>query len=357
MRHRRFALALALVWGAWSAARSAAQVAGNLPEPQTAPASRPDSNPDRDAAHAPRYVRVPRDDSGRPVALETAVVRFAPSAGGPGAAVPAGVEVSLIGAVHIGDRAYYEALNEEFDRYEAVLYELVAPPGTRVPAGGGDDGEMHPVRMLQDGLRSMLGLESQLALIDYQKPHLVHADMSPEEFAAAMEGRGESIWTMAFRMFGQNLLDQARRPEAAADEAELFTALLSGDQGAFRRALATQFEDIEGMLSVMNGPEGSALITDRNRRALEELDRQVAAGKRHLAIFYGAGHLPDLADQLAERGFEPRETRWFTAWDLSEPGQDAPPRRGRAPAKQESPRQSSDPATPSREFIFQESDV
>lgn len=356
MRRQRWALALALIWGAWSAARSWAQVVGELPAPSAAPAARPGSDRTPEPADEPRYVRVPRDESGRPLALETAVVRFVPTAGSAGAAWPAGVEVSLIGAVHIGDRAYYEALNQEFDRYEAVLYELVAPPGTRVPAGGGD-GEMHPVRMLQDGLRTMLGLESQLALIDYQKPQLVHADLSPEEFAAAMEERGESIWTLAFRMFGQNLLDQARRPEAAADEAELFTALLSGDRAAFRRALATQFEDLEGMLSVMNGPQGSALITDRNRRAVEELERQMAAGKRRLAIFYGAGHLPDLAEQLGQRGFEPRETRWFTAWDLAAGSPAESSRQGRESADPSTPERSTDPAAPSREFIFQESDV
>ncbi len=296
------------------------------------------------------FVRVRRDAQGVPLALETAIVRFQ-AEGGEGS--PA--EVTLIGAVHIGDRAYYEALNREFERYDAVLYELVAPQGTRVPTGGGDP-ELHPVRMLQDGMRHLLGLESQLELIDYQKANLVHADLSPEEFADAMQERGESIWTLAFRMFGQSLADQGASSESAGDEAALFAALLSGDRDAFRRALATQFEDIESMLSAVSGPEGSALITDRNRRALEELDRQWAAGKRKLAIFYGAGHLGEMADDLAARGLYPVETRWLSAWDLAPPANE--PAEPRARRKQpETP-----PASPPAEgepgaLIFQESDV
>jgi len=45
-----------------------------------------------------------------------------------------GVVVQLIGAVHIGEKDYYDSLNREFRGYDAVLYELiksrdVPPPG------------------------------------------------------------------------------------------------------------------------------------------------------------------------------------------------------------------------------------
>ena len=44
------------------------------------------------------------------------------------------VVVDLVGAVHLGDKAYYERLNELFENYDAVLYEFVAPEGYEVPA-------------------------------------------------------------------------------------------------------------------------------------------------------------------------------------------------------------------------------
>jgi len=52
--------------------------------------------------------------------------------------------------------------------------------------------------------------------------------------------------------------------------------------------MAKQFESMESMMVSFSGPDGSTLITERNKRALEVLRQQQAAGKRKLAIFYGA---------------------------------------------------------------------
>ena len=55
------------------------------------------------------------------------------------------VTIDLIGAVHIGEKAYYDKLNEEFEQYEALLSESVAPEGICAPKGGGT-GSGHPWR-------------------------------------------------------------------------------------------------------------------------------------------------------------------------------------------------------------------
>ena len=67
--------------------------------------------------------------------------------------------VALIGAVHIGDVAYYRQLNEYFKQYDALLYELVAPAGTVVPRGRGTS-NAHPVGLLQNGIKRLLELEA-----------------------------------------------------------------------------------------------------------------------------------------------------------------------------------------------------
>ncbi len=36
-----------------------------------------------------------------------------------------GLEVDLIGAIHIADKSYYDTLNESFKGYDALLYEMV----------------------------------------------------------------------------------------------------------------------------------------------------------------------------------------------------------------------------------------
>ena len=47
------------------------------------------------------------------------------------------VTIDLIGAVHIGEKAYYDKLNKEFEQYDVLLYELVAPEGKIARSQGG----------------------------------------------------------------------------------------------------------------------------------------------------------------------------------------------------------------------------
>ncbi len=128
-----------------------------------------------------RYVEA----AGKPKALEIAVVHYeSPSV--------AGAEVDLVGAVHIGEQSYYDQLNQLFDKYDVVLYELVAEEGTVIPKGGKREGPQHPVAMLQDSARTFLGLKSQLAEVDYTKKHFVRADMTPQQMADKMSQRGDT---------------------------------------------------------------------------------------------------------------------------------------------------------------------
>ena len=81
------------------------------------------------------------------------------------------ITVDLIGAVHIGEKEYFENLNQRFEQYESLLYELVAPEGTVIPKGGGRDEGIptNPIAAMQVGMKTALGLEFQLEHIDYTK--------------------------------------------------------------------------------------------------------------------------------------------------------------------------------------------
>ena len=47
------------------------------------------------------------------------------------------------------------------------------------------------------------------------------------------------------------------------------------------------------------------------------LAEQIAAGKKRIGIFYGAGHMPDMEKRLvADLGAERDAERWLVAWDL-----------------------------------------
>jgi hypothetical protein len=229
--------------------------------------------------------------------------------------------VDLIGAVHVGEKAYYDALNTAFEKYDVVLYELVAPEGTRIPKGQ-KTSNRHLPGVVQNGMKGVLDLEHQLEMIDYTQKNMVHADMSPEQFSKSMTDRGESFLGMMFKMMGQGMAQQAQAQSQGKGsfEGNVLTALFSDNRAlAMKRVLAEQFEDLEASMGALTGKDGSTIITERNKVALQKLDEAIKAGKKKIAIFYGAGHLPDIETRLiTDLGLERRGEKWLTAWNLTE---------------------------------------
>jgi hypothetical protein len=264
------------------------------------------------AEEKPAYVRITRDPAEKPVALETAVVTFRDGK-------PNGVCVDLVAAVHVGEKAYYADLGKRFKAYDAVLYELVAAEGTRPKAG--EKGSSSPVSMLQKGLKQMLNLEFQLEAVDYTAKNFVHADMSPDEFSKAMKDRGESFWTMFWRMMGHAMAQQSKLQGKMPSDFEILMALFDKNRSVvLKRLMAEQMGDLEGSVAAIEGPNGSTLVSGRNQKALEVLRKELAAGKKKLAIFYGAAHMPDFETRLAaDFGLKPEKTQWLQAWDLTDP--------------------------------------
>jgi hypothetical protein len=266
------------------------------------------------------WVRLHYDDNGKIVGMQTAIVRYttAPVTGAAGVAHP-GVVVDLVGAVHVGDVAYYHQLNEYFKQYDALLYELVAPEGTVVERGRGAS-NAHPVGLLQNGMKNLLELDHQLEEIDYTRPNFVHADMTPDQFAKAMRDRKESFLQMYFKLMSHAMEHQS---EMAANgeslDFELFAALFSKDRPRrLKTALAKQLSEMESLMVSFGGEQGSVIITERNKMALKVLKDQLAAGKKNLGIFYGAGHLNDMDERLRKDfGLTPVSITWMTAWNLA----------------------------------------
>jgi hypothetical protein len=266
---------------------------------------------------AEKFMRIVRDASGEPLAMETSIVSYKPKGDD-----RKGLVVDLIGAVHVGDGAYYDKLNKAFDEYDVVLYELVAPEGTKIPKGGRKEGEggAHPVSAIQQAMKDMLELDFQLEKVDYTKKNFVHADMSPDEFSKSMDDRGESFLQLYFRMVGASIAQQSGKKGGSSD-AEILFALFSPDRAfKLKRVMAEQFENLGGVTNALEGPKGSTIIGERNRKAFEVLKKEIAAGKKKIGVFYGAGHMPDMEKRLA-KDFELHpggEVKWIEAWDLRE---------------------------------------
>jgi hypothetical protein len=273
--------------------------------------SRPKAPSTKKAGDFGQFMRISKDSRKKPVALQTSITRYIGTnhQGKP-------ILVDLIGVVHVGEQEYYAALNEQFKQYDATLYELVAPEGTRIPKGGRvEEGGANPIAALQMGMKSMLDLEFQLEHIDYTVENFIHADMSPEEFFESMSNNEESVGRMMLNSIGSSMAMQSKGSSA---EMGLVMSLFSRDRTkSLRRTMAQQMEDIEAGMAMFRGKDGSTIIEHRNAKAMEVLKREIDAGREKLAIFYGAGHLPDMQKRLLEDFEMKRAGRtWLTAWDL-----------------------------------------
>jgi hypothetical protein len=259
--------------------------------------------------------------------LEVAIARYADR--------ERGLEVDLVSAVHIGEPAYYAELSRRFPTYDAVLYELVAPAGSRPERDTKEDG-FNPVSMLQRGMKRMLDLDFQLDGIDYQQDNFVHADLSARDMMRLWEERGETLVSALFKMLASAAKVQQERYDAEAEareaaeergEAEDEAELPRGREGkrrALKWSLARELGPMETMLAMFGGDDdkgaGSVILGERNKRAVEVLEREIAAGKKKLAIFYGAAHMPDIAARLEKIGLRHVADEWLVAWDIDSAG-------------------------------------
>ena len=229
------------------------------------------------------------------------------------------ITVDLIGVVHIGEKAYYDALNERFDQYEGLLYELVAPEGTVIPKGGRSGDGLNPIAAMQKGMQTVLGLEFQLDHIDYTKDNFIHADMTPSEFAESMKKNEESISKYTLRAIGQSMALQ--NAGKGGNNMSLLMAMFSKNKEVkMRRMFAEQIQNMDAGLIMFEGKDGSTIIDHRNAKCMDVLEREIEDGKRNLAIFYGAGHLPDMQRRLMSDFKMKRGGQyWLQAWSLEIP--------------------------------------
>jgi len=62
------------------------------------------------------------------------------------------------------------------------------------------------------------------------------------------------------------------------------------------------------------------LVGARNDEVIRVLSKQIAAGDKNLAIFYGAAHMVDLEHRLFEMGFKRQSIIWQTTWTVAPDG-------------------------------------
>ena len=263
------------------------------------------------AASAGDFIRVDEDETN--ARLQTAITRYEKD----------GESIELIGAVHIADKAYYQALTTRFTRYDALLFEMIGgekfaqheAPVEGQPAAGEKD--FSGLRKIYDMIASFLALTGQAGSIDYTTKNFVHADLTNREFEEMQKDRGESLIGFALKA-GKLDPDAKNQP----DPAKLLKAMLSGSSNLVKLEIVHTLGHGDDQIAAFAGE--SVIITDRNQRCLGVMKKQLAAGHKQLGIFYGAAHFPDMEKHLLELGFKRTTQEWLTAWDIPKPAKQAP---------------------------------
>ena len=255
------------------------------------------------------------------------------------------VQLELVGAVHVADPDYYKTLTKIFSGYEELLFELVdgqkmkhdlegepataKPKAPHAPLKQGefppDDDEAAPAKerspafkiigAMMHGFGNYFHLQYQTDGIDYHTKNFVHADVSMDEFVQLQADKGESFIDLMRKAIEAQLeigTDRNAEPKGS----QLLLALL-GDSSGLKVAMARQLSSAGDVVTEMEKHDGgTVIITERNRKALSVFDREVAAGRRNLGIFYGAAHLSEMEKELEKKGYHRTGERWLTAWDI-----------------------------------------
>ncbi len=239
---------------------------------------------------------------------------------------PDGIQVDLISAVHIGDRSYYDALNQIFRDYDVVLYELVGGPMAQREETQLSP-ELQGIQVLQRMAQAILGFKYQLDGIDYTAANFEHADVTWQEWSDLNEANNEDLASMFFRAMSINYDPELQAELESLNQDELTTDLVDAitefSPDKLKRSLAPMLGKAELFVTKMEGAKGSVIITERNKVVMKRLLETIGQGNRKIGVFYGAGHMPDFDNRLEALGFTEGETRWLMAWEMA--SRDAPP--------------------------------
>ena len=174
---------------------------------------------------------------------------------------------------------------------------------------------------IQAELAKALGLAFQLDGIDYNRPHFRCSDMSMDQLQRAMKAEGLDMAPLEDSLGGSSLpgriavflLRVIRMLDiffdgVIADSMKVVLIELFSDN-AFMEQSFRQFGD--GFERVLIEQRNQIVIDDL--RVILERERDIQS----VAIFYGAAHMPDMAERLADQlGYRPHDEQWFTAFEV-----------------------------------------
>lgn len=259
------------------------------------------------------------------------------------------IVIRMVGVLHLGDRAYYKKIQEILDASDLVLYEGIHRVGEDEP----DPASKGLYGLLAD----FVGLTGQLDAIDYDRPHFVQCDLASEEGADELISPGDPATKETLATLLERAREIVRLKESVAgvfpltgqeDYIKHYWALgMSGSEELGFTELADSVKKMRESLESYAEDENvdtlketceqlrafeeqlrkldEFIIVKRNEFVIERLEAEIARVEKEetpgkeftIAIFYGAGHLPDFHERLEELGYQRAKTRWLKAWAMN----------------------------------------
>ena len=228
-----------------------------------------------------------------------------------------GIRVDLLPTMHIGEAGFFRDLAKKFPKYDAVLYELVAKKGEPATEEG--------VNPQQAQIAGDMQLDNQGPHMNYDRKNFVHADLDLElieKLEIAQNGTfkgalGEGPGLKAAR----SEKDTAGDRQVFEDKQAATSATPAEKTRLMRRAYSRILELTARPRPGTTFPVGmEVLVGARNDKVMATLDAQLAAGKRKIAILYGAAHMVDMEHRLFARGFKRTSLTWTTTWTVADDG-------------------------------------
>ncbi|KAJ8528292.1 hypothetical protein K7X08_021984 [Anisodus acutangulus] len=301
------------------------------------------------------------DDRISTAELQTAVVTYRKKF--PWSILQPFLQVDLVSTIHIADKEYFTALQKELEPYDCILYEMVASRESlesrrsaisRKKLKSSRSRGFNIIGFIQRQMARFLTLDFQLDCLDYEGENWYHADLDFETFKLLQLERGESFFTFARDMTirSTKALVQPTIPEdlgpwrskllwasrvlpmplvglliiggvctdvkSQPSEYPELEALSRLDFGAAMKVFLAKRLTSEFTQVTADVEAKSVIIGERNKAALEALQRAMNEGHNKIAILYGGGHMPDLGRRLREEfDLVPSEVQWITAWSIT----------------------------------------
>ncbi|KAJ6845509.1 uncharacterized protein M6B38_287300 [Iris pallida] len=292
--------------------------------------------------------------------LQTAVVTYRKKL--PLLLLQPSLQVDLVSTIHVADKEYFDTLQNGLQLYDCVLYEMVVSKESLEDRKSSKTKRLKAshsrgfniLEFIQRQMARILALDFQLDCLNYQADNWFHADLDFETFKMLQLEKGENLFTFARDMTIRStkaLVQPASIPNDLGPwrskllqmsrvlPMPLVGILIIGGVCSPSEYKAAKNPELEALSSLkigtalkiflakrltsestqLNADVEEKIIGERNRVAMEALQRAIDSGHKRIAVLYGGGHMPDLGRRLREEfDMVPSQVEWITAWSIRE---------------------------------------